>query len=352
MKRRLLIIISLILVTAVLFGACGKNEETADYAAEKAESKQSMPEPGYDRDDSAEDYGEAMEAEEHMAPEESSDVLDNLAMNDTSTGTETVADDILAGKADQRKYILTYYYEMETLEFEETEQKLIDMVEFHFGFFESSQSSGRSINESYQRRRGIYTIRIPKEKIHDFTEGLSGIGNILDSNSNVENVTSQYTDYQARIKTLSIQEERLLAILEKAEDLEYIIELERELADVRYQIERHQTNFRSLEDQINYSTVHVTLYEVFEETDVKEPPKTFTEKLVSGFTDTVEDLAEFIENLTLFLLTKSPIILIYVIIGFIIYRIIRRYMKKTEKEISRNMGKTGEEDSSKKDENH
>ena len=46
-----------------------------------------------------------------------------------------------------------------------------------------------------------------------------------------------YTDYEARLSSLNTQEERLLDMLSKSEDVETLIALEQRLSDVRYEIE-------------------------------------------------------------------------------------------------------------------
>ena len=57
------------------------------------------------------------------------------------------------------------------------------------------------------------------------------------------------------MESLSLQEERLLDILEKAEKLTDVLELEQELADVRYQIETLTTTLNRYDQLISYSTV-------------------------------------------------------------------------------------------------
>ena len=48
-------------------------------------------------------------------------------------------------------------------------------------------------------------------------------------------MTLEYIDIQARINSLRLQEERILSLLERADSLEYIFEIEKKLGDVRYE---------------------------------------------------------------------------------------------------------------------
>ena len=231
---------------------------------------------------------------------------------------------------DSRKYILTYNYEMETLTFDETQNRLNQLISMHNGYYESTQVSGRNIRANYpQRRHGSFSIRIPKDQIVSFLEGLKTIGgNILDEASNQEDVTNQYYDLDARIKTLEVQEERLISILETADELEYILELERELSDVRYEIERNMSTFRNLENRISYTTIRLNLQEVIEETIVEEEPTSFFEKMTFGFKESLNAVADFFETLALFFITQSPILIIIGIFVFIAYKIVRWIIKK------------------------
>lgn len=228
-----------------------------------------------------------------------------------------------------RKYIRKFWVDLETLEFEETEKNLYLLVEQFGGYLESTQVSGRSIEASYyQRRSGSYTIRIPSTDLDTFVTGLSGIANKVDENSQKEDVTSSYTDLEARLKTLGMQEERLLAILETADELQYIIELERELADVRYEIESYTSSFRNLENQITYATVYVNLQEVIKQTVIKEEPKTFFGKMGEGFSESIQNVFYFLQELVLFVVVNSPQIVLLGLFGYGMYRIVRKLIRK------------------------
>lgn len=311
MKKVIQAITLVIIILSILVG-CGSSDEsmTADTATSS-------------------DYGYAEEAKE-----ESGDYISgNTAMEDYDdmayADQEAPMDDTdLKNKVDNRKYIRTFRFYLETLEYDKTISELEQMVEMQFGFFESSESEGGGATDTYRRRNASYTIRIPKEKVDAFTKGLDGIGNVVNKSSFTEDVTGQYYDTEARIKTLKVQEERLLAILEEADNLEYIIELERELSDVRYQIESYSSSFRYLEDQINYSTVYVNVQEVKEPTVFEEEPETFFEKMGKGFMESVEGVIEFFADLILFLTTNSPVLLLLGLIGYVGYRIVRRLLNK------------------------
>ncbi len=51
----------------------------------------------------------------------------------------------------------------------------------------------------------------------DFKSSLNGVGNIISESTNKEDVTRQYKDTESRLKVIETKEERILALLSKAE---------------------------------------------------------------------------------------------------------------------------------------
>ena len=91
------------------------------------------------------------------------------------------------------------------------------------GFIQDASVDGRSVRRAdgstaVVDRWANYTVRIPAARFNDFLSRTGSIGNVTSTSRSAENVTSQYTDYQARLDSLTIQEERLLDMLEQTPD--------------------------------------------------------------------------------------------------------------------------------------
>lgn len=271
-----------------------------------------------------------MAVEEQRGDEDGEIFLGNKANEQESPSSD---------RADERqtaeKYIQTYYYETETLTFTEALTQLSNRVSQYNGYFESTSITGSPLMEEGARRRTAdYKIRIPVENIDLFREEIEQ-GDLLyirESRSEKENVTNQYVDLSARLKTLQLQEERLLSILEDANELEYILQLEQELSDVRYDIEHYTSSMRQLDNKIQYVTIHMTIREVYEVTPSEEEPRTFIERLNTGFGESLDQVKSFFVNMVLWLMTRSPILVTYAIIlsilGVFVLKIVRRIQKK------------------------
>ncbi len=221
----------------------------------------------------------------------------------------------------QGMIIKSAYLGVETLEFDVFIRNLEGKVKVLGGYIESSNIQGvsRESKGSFTPRRANYEIRIPSNKFEQFNNEVGELGNLITKEIHGENVTGQYLDTQARVKSLKIQEERLLSILEKAERLQDIIELESELSRVRYEIENYTGTLKRLEQMVNFSRIHVDVYEV-KEIKVTEPdPDTLGERIVRAFKNSLTGIGMFLENLIIFLVGALPYLILLIPIGWVIW---------------------------------
>lgn len=221
----------------------------------------------------------------------------------------------------------------ETTDFDKAVAGIESMVNAYQGFVESSSVYGNTrYNDdgttTVVDRHASYTLRIPAAKFEQFMTEASGIGNVTSSNRYAENVTSAYTDYEARLSSLNTQEERLLAMLEKSEDVDTLVALESRLADVRYEIESIERNLRNMDLQISYSTVNLDLDEVEIYTPTAPVQRTFGQKLSDAFRDGWQGFARGGQRLLIGLTEALPALLLLAVIVLIVVLCIRRSVKK------------------------
>ncbi|TCT16317.1 uncharacterized protein DUF4349 [Natranaerovirga pectinivora] len=230
-----------------------------------------------------------------------------------------------------RKIIHTKNILMETLDFDAAREDVNMLVNQYAGYIENADITGTGINNRFNgNRSAYYKFRIPTERMTLFVEDLMALGNVTQENSSAEDVTLQYFDLDARIKSLVIKEERLLNLLEQGTELKDIIELEKSLADTRYEIESYISRLSRLENQVSFGTVTLNLREVIEITEIKDPPKTFREKVSSGFIDSVETVKNIIVETVIFIIVILPYVIVLGIL-LLIYLIVKKYYKAKSK---------------------
>jgi hypothetical protein len=137
-------------------------------------------------------------------------------------------------------------------------------------------------NESEDHYNGTttqyITVRIPSEHFEHFLNQLNqGVDNFDYKNIYVTDVTDQYTDIQARIATKKAIEQKYIALLDKAKTIAEILEIERQIGYLRGDIEAAEARFKTMSQQIVYSTLDIKLYEVDASHPQSEEPTLLTE---------------------------------------------------------------------------
>ena len=162
------------------------------------------------------------------------------------------------------------------------------------------------------------------------------LGTLTYKSESSEDVTLSYVDTESRLKSLNTEYDALIEILEKAESLDDVIQLQARISEVTYQIESYQSRLRKYDDLIAYCTVHIDITEVRKVTR-NEEVMTFGERITNGLSETFSDIGNDLTDMSVDLIVSLPYILIWAIViaaAVIIIRIIvRRIRKKREQKI-------------------
>lgn len=322
-KRSILAILLAALLALTIFTGCAASTKSAsaDSAAQAPAAEMPMEEPA-----AAEEFAEAEEF-----------AYDTVATTEAGGGAAETPepDDSVADYT--AKIIYTASVSIETTEFDKAVAALENQVQKIGGFVESSNVTGDTQynadgTTTVVNRWAYYTVRIPCDHFESFLHETEGFGNVTSTSRDAQNVTSAYTDYEARLSSLNTQEERLLDMLAKSEDVETLIALEQRLSDVRYEIESIERNLRNYDMQIKYSTVNLDLREVEVYTPTVPVRRTFSQKLADSLSDGWNGFTRGIQNVILGLASALPaLILLAVIIAAVIVCIKKARKKRKAK---------------------
>lgn len=194
------------------------------------------------------------------------------------------------------------------------------------GYIEYQDSYNGSMYSGYRSRSADLTIRIPAQKLDGFITQVEGFSNIISKNQSQEDVTLQYVDTQSRMDALEVEQQRLLELLEKAETMTDLLEIEARLTEVRYELESITSQMRVLENQVNYATVelHISEVEVYTETE----PLTAWQRIGTGFTENLKDIGEGLVDFFVWAVTYSPQLILFAAVIVIVVTLLRRAAKK------------------------
>lgn len=122
--------------------------------------------------------------------------------------------------------------------------------------------SNESQNNYSSRLQYNQTIRVTADKFESLMQKIEAEASQVEGkNVNTEDVTEEFIDVEARLKTKKDLETRYREILKKAKTVEEIITIERQIAEVRSDIESMEGRLKYLSSQVAYSTLTVSFYE-------------------------------------------------------------------------------------------
>lgn len=232
-----------------------------------------------------------------------------------------------------RKLIKTVNISAETEAFDELVPQLQKRVEELGGYIESISVydvGSYYVDDTMQKQRcAQMTARVPKEALDGFLAQVGEQTNVTSRSENVEDVTLQYVDLDSHKKVLLTEQERLLALMEQAESVEDIITIEGRLSEVRYQIESMESQLRTYDNKIDYSTVYLSIEEVRK----YSAPQTATvwQRIGSGFMKSLEDIGFGIRDFAIYFVIDLPYIilgLLGIVVAFFLLRaILKRFLR-------------------------
>ena len=228
----------------------------------------------------------------------------------------------------EEKLVYTASVTLESEDFEAASDALHQKIASLGGIIVSENAYNLN-KKGYGGRSMDMTVRIPQENYETFLAGLSDICNVAAVNRYVDNLTERYYDNENRLKSYRIQEERLFAMLEKAESVTEMLEIESRLCDVQYQIEALTNTQRTIDNDVRYSTFNLSLAEVKKFTTPE--PETFGDKFKEAVGGSVESFGVFSENLLFFFIYVLPYLLCVAVV-IVVVLVIVKVAKKKRKE--------------------
>ncbi len=216
-----------------------------------------------------------------------------------------------------RKLIKTVDMNVETEEFDLLLHNVEQKVEELGGYLEQSNVYNGSYTSNYRSRSADITARVPSANLNRFVTDVAEHSNVTRKNESVEDVTLQYVDLESHKKALLAEQQSLLSMLEKAESIEDIITINAQLTDVRYQLESMESQLRTYDNKIDYSTVYLSI----EEVEQYEPyvAKSTGERIRDGFVRNLHRVGDGVSNFFIELVISLPILVtLAVLVGGVI----------------------------------
>lgn len=293
-------------ITAGLVSGCGGSKAASNMVAETTAA-------------AAMDYAR-IEGSAYQVPGVNAEMAENPAMESEAAGLTSA--NTVQPVASNRKLIRNVNLSVETTSFDTLIANLTAAVTGFGGYVEQSDISGNSVSSSYNGNRYAYlTVRVPSDKLDIFITQVEEQGNITNKSETTQDVTLQYSDIESRKKSLTIEQDRIWALLEKADTLEAVIALESRLSEIRYQLESFESQLRTYDNQVDYSTVYINISEV--KVFTPTTPDSVMTRIQKGFTRNLNNVANGLVDFFVWLVSSLPVLILLAIIAALVFLLVR-----------------------------
>jgi hypothetical protein len=172
------------------------------------------------------------------------------------------------------------------------------------------------------------TLRVPANRLTEALARLRQLGQVTEDTQGAEDVTDQIVDLDARLANARATEQRLNDILKnRTGKLSDVLDVERELARVRLEIERMDAERVNIGRRVSYATITLEIGEE-RKAGLEAGPLSLGTRLRVAAADGVEAALESVVAAVLFVLRAGPATIIWVGLGATIWIAGRQRMQR------------------------
>lgn len=223
-------------------------------------------------------------------------------------------------KIQEQKIIKTARLAFETKDVALTHKVVLDLTKQYQGLVQND-NSGKSYNRVFR----TMVVRIPSDNFQRFIDGISeGVSYFDQKEISRQDVSEEFVDLEARLKAKRELEKRYLELLKKAKNVKEILSIERELSNIREEIEAKQGRLQFLQNRVSMSTVNLDFYTLTSETGVTQ---SYGQKMINSLKGGWDGISVFF----LGVLYLWPLFLLALIVVFVLRKLLKRNKKKSVK---------------------
>lgn len=231
-------------------------------------------------------------------------------------------------EAADRKIIRNAEITIEVPSTTDAQHQVTSIAETHGGFVVTSEAKQRESNDPAQRTLDIkLVVRVPSNQFgRAFDEIKKLAGNTPSENVTSQDVTEDFIDLEARIKTQKALEVQFLEIMRQANKISDALEVQRQIAEVRTDIEKLEGRKRFLENRSSLSTINVNIQTPKPVISVTETG--FRQSLREAVSDSISLASDMVLFFARFLIMMAPVTVFVLLPSALVIRYLIRRAKR------------------------
>lgn len=233
-------------------------------------------------------------------------------------------------EAMDRKILRDANLTLEVSKPEEAQRKITSVAESLGGFVVTSESKQRQTAEGATQELEVnLVIRVPALQFGPALDQIRATGNrVVQEKITGQDVTEEFIDLEAHLKTQKALELQFLEIMKQAHKVEDALEVQRQIAEVRTEIEKLEGRKRFLENRASLSTITVSLQTP---TAIAVNTSGFGRDVREAVADSLQLAIGIVLFLIRFVIVMVPVFLLIILPGYFIARYFLRRARKTGK---------------------
>lgn len=220
----------------------------------------------------------------------------------------------LSGEVKNRLVVQNSHLSLKVSNVTENISKIKSQAEGFGGYMVDS-----SVSKPEETTSGNITVRLPAGKLDEFLSFCRGLAvKVVSENIRGTDVTDQYVDTAKRIETLEKTKRKFEEMLDKAANVQDILQVQREIINLQEQIDSLKGQNQYLEQTAKMAKI--TVYLASDELDLPYAPSeswrpaVIFKTAVRSLVGTVRKLGTLLIWLAVFSMVWGPILIVYLIL--------------------------------------
>jgi len=210
----------------------------------------------------------------------------------------------------------------------EVQRKITSIAESLGGFVVTSESKQSQTGDAKQELEVNLVIRVPATQFGTALDQIRNTGSrVIQEKITGQDVTEEFIDLEARLKTQKALESQFLEIMKQANKVPDALEVQRQIAEVRTEIEKLEGRKRFLENRASLSTITVNLQSP---TAIAVNTSGFGRNIREAFADGVDVAIAIVLFLIRFVIVMIPILVLVILPGWFLTRFALRRSRKMQ----------------------